>query len=425
MRVALYSKASTWSWMRTGNAYWSHIAPDLVSTRIKDPPSDLPSLSPTQYYRITLDPPLAPKAQITLSIAYHTLSQLSPIPPLITQTDKQYLSLTLNAYANSAYPTDKQRTKLKLNSHDIPDHTVLPASDIKSEQAEDPVKSGNSLTYGPFSKVPAGAYEPVSARFDFTKPLNHVSLLERDFEVSHWGGNMATEERYLLSNAGAALKQQFDRVKWTATNYYNPPTSALRELKIPLSPGARDAYFFDDVGNVSTSRFRPGDVVKGKNAVLELKPRYPVFGGWNYKFKIGWDRDARDHLRTTKDGQYVLRVPFLEGPRQNEGIAYERVKVRIMLPEGAKNIRWQTVVPVEEVAQRRHKTFMDTVGRTSVELTARNLCDDWTERDLVVMYEYPTWAGWRKPLRIVASMVGVFGVAFVLSRVDVSIGGQK
>ncbi|KAL9051771.1 MAG: hypothetical protein Q9162_005823 [Coniocarpon cinnabarinum] len=381
--------------------------------------------SPTQYYRIDLPKPLAPKEQLTMSITYHLLAQLTPVPPAITQAEKQYLSFTFNAYANSAYPTSKQRTKLKLNNQDTPDYDIVPPSSIKSDNSEDPTKSGNSLTYGPFNEVPAGAYQPVSARFDFTKPINRVETLERDFEISHWGGNLATEERYLLSNAGAGLKENFNRVQWTATKYYNPPTSALKELKIPLSPGARDPYFVDDVGNVSTSRFRRGDIDKGKKAMLELHPRYPVFGGWQYKFKIGWDRDARDHLRKTAEGEHVLRVPFLEGPRQNEGIYYERVKVRVILPEGAENVRWETGVPVEEVRESRYKTFMDTLGRTSLELTARNLCDDWTERDLVVMYEYPAMAAWRKPLTIVGSMLGVFGLVFALSRVDVSISGGK
>ena len=387
--------------------------------------ADTSPASPTQYYRIDLPSPLAPKAQQTLSISYHILSQLEAVPPLIAQADKQFMRLSFNAYANSAYPTDKQRTKLKAPSQEIPDYDILPASDIKSDNSEDPTKTTNSLTYGPFNKVPAGAYQPVSARFDFTKPVNRVETLERDFEVSHWGGNIATEERYLYSNAGASLKEQFNRVQWTAQKYYNPATFALKEFKIPLSPGARDAYFVDDVGNVSTSRFRPGDVAKGRKAMLELTPRYPVFGGWRYKFKIGWDRDARDHLRKTSSGEHILRVPFLEGPRTNDGIYYERVKLRVILPEGAKNVRWETSVPVEESSESIHRTFMDTIGRTSLHLTARNLCDDWTERDLVVLYEYPAGAAWRKPLTIIASMAAVFGIAFLLGRVDVSIGGAK
>ena len=170
-------------------------------------------------------------------------------------------------------------------------------------------------------------------RYEFTKPINHASLLERDVEVSHWGGNLATEERYWLENRAAGLKDQFSRVQWAATQYYNPPTSALRELKMPLRVGSANPYFVDDIGNVSTSRFRSN----AREAMLELKPRYPVFGNWRYNFKVGWDQDLKGALRKVKGGEgYVLRIPFFEGPKQPEGIEYDKVQVRVILPEGAK-----------------------------------------------------------------------------------------
>ena len=70
-------------------------------------------------------------------------------------------------------------------------------------------------------------------------------------------------------------------------------------------------------------------------AMLELKPRYPVFGGWNFPFKLGWDADSKRYLRKLKGEGYVLQVPFLEGPKMAEGITYERINLRVILPEGA------------------------------------------------------------------------------------------
>ena len=140
------------------------------------------------------------------------------------------------------------------------------------------------------------------------------------------------EERYWLENQGAQLANQFSRVEWQMSQHYPSPSSALKELKIPLAIGSVDPYFTDDIGNVSTSRFRSGR----REASLELKPRYPVFGGWKYSFRIGWNNSLRSFLRRTKDGSgYVLKVPFLEGPRMGEGVSYGRVVLRFVLPEGA------------------------------------------------------------------------------------------
>ena len=289
--------------------------------------------STTEYYKITLPSPLPSKEQLTLSITYHTLSALTPLPAQIAQNDKQYVVFQFSAYVPSAYTTSKQKTKLKLPTTDVPDATTL-SKELNADGKEDPQKQGTSFTYGPYNELPAGAIQEVSVRYEFTKPLTHGKLLERDIEVSHWGNNVATEERHWLTNRAATLKNHFSRVTYQQSAYYNPPSSALKEMRFPLTVGSADAYFVDDIGNVSTSRFRSNM----REANLELKPRYPLFGGWNYGFKVGWNNDLKEFLRRVKgvSDEYVLKVPFFEGPRQNEGVEYERVITRVILPEGAK-----------------------------------------------------------------------------------------
>jgi oligosaccharyltransferase complex subunit alpha (ribophorin I) len=232
-----------------------------------------------------------------------------------------------SAYCPSAYVTLKQKTEVKFPSGNVPEYTIVSGGD-----AESPQKAGSKFTYGSFGEVPAGAFEPVRVRYEFTKPLIHVSRLERDIEVSHWGGNLAFEERYTLHNHAANLTKQFDRVQWASQQYYNPPSTAIKELKFPLKVGSLDPYFTDVIGNVSTSRFRSNK----REANLEIKPRYPIFGGWNYPFRVGWNADLKKFLRKLKTGQgYVLNVPFLEGPKQSEGMVYEHIELRVILPEGA------------------------------------------------------------------------------------------
>lgn len=280
--------------------------------------------STTQFYRITLLDPLAPKAKQSLTITYNVLDALQPLPAKIEQNDKQYLQYTFSEYAHSAYTTVSQKTRIKLPTADITDASGKPE------------KQGTTYTYGAFSDIPAGAESQQSVRYEFTKPVITVTRLERDVEVSHWGGNIAFEERYWLTNRGAELKSNFDRIQWAAQSYYSPATSAIKGLSFPLKPGSVDAYFTDEIGNISTSQFRPGTAKRAGR--LELKPRFPVFGGWNHPFRIGWNNNLSQFLRsvTAVAGTYVLNVPFLEGPSNAEGVSYENVVVRVILPEGAK-----------------------------------------------------------------------------------------
>ncbi|KAL9126466.1 MAG: hypothetical protein Q9217_004487 [Psora testacea] len=360
--------------------------------------------SPTQFYRVTLPSPLAPSDQQTLSISYHIVSVLTPLPAHINQQDKQYLVYTFSLFAPSVYVTDKQKTKLKFPSVDIPDFT------------SDPERQGTTFIYGPYEKTPAGVVEEASVRYEFTKPIIHATFLERDIEVSHWGGNLATEERYWLINKGAHLSTQFSRLQWAMTQHYPAPTSALKELKMPLKIGSTDPYFTDDIGNVSTSRFRSGV----REANLELNPRYPVFGGWKYSFRVGWNNNLTSFLRRLKLGNgYVLKVPFLEGPKMSEGVSYEKVELRFILPEGAINVQYESPIPVVVSELSSHKTFMDTLGRTTLKLTAMNVVDQSRDQDVIVTYDYPLTAAFRKPIIIFAGIMAVFATAWGIGSLDV------
>ncbi|KAI1264294.1 oligosaccharyltransferase alpha subunit [Xylariaceae sp. FL1019] len=375
-----------------------------------DPSSD------TQFYRIKLPAPLPSKGQQTLGISYYLLDSLSPLPAAIKQTEKQYLSFAFSAYCASAYPTSKQKTELKMPSSDVPDYTKVLA--LSPETTEYPTISGSKLTYGPFTDVPAGATSPAKVRYQFNKPVTHVANLERDIEVSHWGGNVAVEERYTLLHHGASLANNFNRVQWASSAYFDPKTFALKELKIPLSAGTKDAYFTDVIGNVSTSRFRAG---KREN-LLELKPRYPIFGGWKYPFTIGWNIDSSKYLKN-EGSSHVLRVPFLEGPKQSEGIEYEHVDVRVILPEGASNVKYSTSAPTSSVLSASEgtlKTYLDTFGRTVLTIKARNLVDELRDRELVVTYDYSTAMALRKPWIIFTSMMTVFAGLWFVSKIPVS-----
>jgi oligosaccharyltransferase complex subunit alpha (ribophorin I) len=258
---------------------------------------------------------------------------VKPVPAEIKQVDKQYLQWTGTQYVPSAYVTLKQKTKVKLPNGEVPELTKLPQ---KADGTSDPVKVGSNLSYGPYQTVEPSQMggETVSIRYEYTNPVIAMDKLQRDIDVSHWGGNLAIEEKYWMTNRAAKLHNQFSRVQWASTNYYNPPTAAIKALTYSLGVGAQDPYFTDEIGNVSTSRFRSND----REAYLELRPRYPVFGGWNYSFTVGWNHDLKEFLRVKPSGEdFILKVPFLEGPK--EPVVYDEVEVTVILPEGARYVR--------------------------------------------------------------------------------------
>lgn len=135
------------------------------------------------------------------------------------------------------------------------------------------------------------------------------------------------------------LKGHFTRlVHQSQTFYKRLPPHVIPALTFHLPPGIHSAYYYDLNGNVSTSRLRVAPSVpkaseSKKYSTLELRPRYPLMGGWNYSFTLGWDSALADSAGyDASTGLYVAGIPVqtvIPGAIVNEA------EVKIILPEGA------------------------------------------------------------------------------------------
>jgi oligosaccharyltransferase complex subunit alpha (ribophorin I) len=72
-----------------------------------------------------------------------------------------------------------------------------------------------------------------------------------------------------------------------------------------------------------------------------------------------------------------------------------------------------------------HKTFLDTLGRKALIIKARNLVDDFRDRQLVVSYDYSLLASLRKPFVVFASMIGIFVATWLVGSVDMRFSSKK
>ena len=71
--------------------------------------------------------------------------------------------------------------------------------------------------------------------------------------------------------------------------------------------------------------------------MLELRPRYPVLGGWNYSYTIGFDTPLEDSVSyDAKNGIYIVGIPVMT---LIPGAVVDDAEVMIILPEGATYVR--------------------------------------------------------------------------------------
>ena len=70
-----------------------------------------------------------------------------------------------------------------------------------------------------------------------------------------------------------------------------------------------------------------------RTSVLELRPRYPMMGGWNYSFTLGWDAPLEDYAGYDKStGKHIVGVPIMT---VIPGAVVDEAEIKIVLPEGA------------------------------------------------------------------------------------------
>lgn len=63
-------------------------------------------------------------------------------------------------------------------------------------------------------------------------------------------------------------------------------------LQTVLPASASDVYYRDEIGNISTSHLR----VLDDSAEVELRPRFPLFGGWKTHYILGYYVPTYEYL---------------------------------------------------------------------------------------------------------------------------------
>ena len=85
------------------------------------------------------------------------------------------------------------------------------------------------------------------------------------------------------------------------------------------------------------------------------------------------------------------------------------------------NVKIFTDIPDTSIVESSvdvHKTFLDTIGRTSITLKARNLVDEFRDRQLILSYDLPLSSTLRKPLVVFGSMMGIFVATWAVGKIQ-------
>ncbi|XP_003746026.1 dolichyl-diphosphooligosaccharide--protein glycosyltransferase subunit 1 [Galendromus occidentalis] len=352
-------------------------------------------------YKVTLPTSISPGKTIKLDFVYVLTHWLEPFPSEVQQDEKQLVIYRGNHYLFSPYTTAKQTTKVKLASNRVESYTNTLKPNAQSD---------SSVTYGPYLKIAALTKEPFKVHYENQNSFLVVKNLKRWIEVSHWG-TVQVEETVDVKHEGARLKGSFSRYDFQREM---SPSAAVKTFKTFLPSGARDVYYRDEIGNISTSHLR-----KRFDAVeVELRPRFPLFGGWKTHYLLGYSVPTTDFLLHDGVDGFVLKINFIDHIFDDAVI--DNAVVKIVLPEGSREIRLKLPFSAQRHPDERHYTYLDTTGRVVVVLSKQNLVEDHIQ-PLEVHYKFNKMRMFQEPLLVAVALFILFTTVIIYVRLDFSI----
>ncbi|KAF6731855.1 Dolichyl-diphosphooligosaccharide--protein glycosyltransferase subunit 1 [Oryzias melastigma] len=353
-----------------------------------------------EFYKVQLSSSLAAGAQLKAKVEMTFSHVLKPFPSHITQAERQLVIFQGNHYLYSPYPTRSQTTRVRLASKTVESYTKL----------GNPSKTDEVIEYGPYRDVAPFSEDTMKIHYENNTPFLTITSIVRTIEVSHWG-NIAVEETIDLRHTGAILKGPFSRYDYQRQS--DSGISSVKSFKTILPASAQDVYYRDEIGNISTSHLQ----VLDDSVEVEVRPRFPLFGGWKTHYMIGYNLPSYEYLYTLGD-QYALKMRLVDHVYDDQVI--DHMTVRIILPEGAKNIHVDTPYKIDRMPNQLHYTYLDTFGRPVLVATKSNLVEQHIQ-DLVVHYNFNKILMLQEPLLVVGAFYILFFTVIIYVRLDFAI----
>merc|ERR1712029_109165 len=329
---------------------------------------------------------------------------LEMYPKEIVQRERQLVLYSGNHYVLLPYKCKSQTTKI-----------TLPSATVESYSKLKPVSMTEStITYGPFANVEAYSSDDMTVHNENNNAFLVVSRLERVLEVSMWG-NIAVEETVDVVHKGAVLKGSFSRYEFQREN---SGVSAVKSFKTFLPASARDVYYRDDIGNISTSAMR----ILEDAVEVDLRPRFPLFGGWKTHYVLGYNVPSYEYLYNTGD-DFVLNMRMID--HVFDDMLVEDFTLKVILPEFSDVGKFNAPYPTERLKDSLHFTYLDYVGRPVITVRSKGVLTEKQIMDFQLEFKYSKVKMVYEPLMLVVAFFIFFMFAFIYVRLDFSISKDE
>ena len=226
------------------------------------------------------------------------------------------------------------------------------------------------------------------------------------------------EEIFEVKHAGATLLGGFSRFEHQMRR--NTDTASFSRLYAKLPKSASNIYYRDQIGNISTSDL----YFEADKTAFEISTRFPIFGGWQTNFYIGYSIPTQSALFFESDtNRYKLKIDFFT---IFEDVWVEELEIKVILPEGCNNV--QVKVPyLHEKSNGVRYTYLDSElngGRPVITIKAKNAVEE-QDKQIEIFYSFNKYRMLVEPAFLVSCFFFFFVFCSIISRLESNVGGKK
>ena len=150
---------------------------------------------------------------------------------------------------------------------------------------------------------------------------------------------------------------------------------------------------------------------------MEIETRFPMFGGWQTQFYIGYSIPTEVALFVDSDtGTYNLKFDFFT---IFEDVWVNEMEIKVVLPEGCTDIKVNVPYETSQAWTRRY-TFLDTNfngGRPVLTLKSKNIVEEH-EKQIIISYKFNKPRMLVEPALLIATYFCFFLFCSFITRVN-------
>jgi oligosaccharyltransferase complex subunit alpha (ribophorin I) len=189
-------------------------------------------------------------------------------------------------------------------------------------------------------------------------------------------------------------------------------------LETQLPRYIRGLYYWDYIGNISSS-----NALREDNEVrFRIEPRFPVFGQWKVDWSQGYNMPTRYHLFQNENGRFIFNYTF---DQDFSDILAENYTLKVILPEGATNLKVHLPFAVDSVEHELYFSTLDYIGRPQITIKKANVISSLHKQPFQVSYQMSSQGLLIEPLYVICFFFVCLLSAIIYGRADLGFKDDK